>query len=83
MKDALDIKLIWKNGFFRTFRKALKGKAGLKSGNINKHNFDQLQLETEEVAEIQEVVKLKKQNILRCYELLILAKLDQKDPVVH
>lgn len=40
MKDALDIKLIWKNGFFRTFRKALKGKTGLKSGNINKFNFD-------------------------------------------
>jgi len=28
-------------------------------------------------------LKLKKQNILRCFELVILAKLDPKDPVVH
>ena len=53
MKDALDIKLIWKNGFFKTFRKVLKGKTGLKSGIINKHNFDQLVLDQNEIAEIQ------------------------------
>jgi histone acetyltransferase 1 len=26
MKDSLDIKLIWKAGFFRSFRKIFKGK---------------------------------------------------------
>ena len=45
MKDALDIKLIWKRGFFRTFRKTLKNKTGLKSCTINKHNFDDLLLD--------------------------------------
>ena len=28
-------------------------------------------------------MKLKKQNILRCFELVILSKLDPKDLVVH
>ena len=45
MKDALDIKLIWKNGFFKTFRKVLKGKTGLKSSAINRYNFDELLLD--------------------------------------
>jgi len=40
MKDALDIKLIWKNGFFESFRKVFKGKSSLKSSIINKFNFD-------------------------------------------
>lgn len=45
MKDALDIKLIWKKGFFRTFHKILKGKANLKNITINKNNFDDLMLD--------------------------------------
>jgi hypothetical protein len=45
MKDALDIKMIWKNGFFETFRKLFKGKSSLKSATINKSNFDQLYLD--------------------------------------
>jgi len=40
MKDALDIKLIWQHGYFKAFRKVLKGKQGLKSGTINRFNFD-------------------------------------------
>ncbi|CDW89701.1 mannose-1-phosphate guanylyltransferase [Stylonychia lemnae] len=83
MKDALDIKLIWKNGFFESFRQVFKGKSSLKSSIINKFNFDQLVLDQQEIANIQSLLKLKKQNILRCFELLILAKLDRKDPVVH
>eukprot|EP00347_Sterkiella_histriomuscorum_P014339 403361250 len=83
MKDALDIKLIWKNGFFEAFRNMFKGKNSLKSSNINKFNFDQLVLDQQEISNIQSLLKLKKQNILRCFELLILAKLDTKDPVVH
>ena len=45
MKDALDIKLIWKNGFFESFRKTFKGKNQLKASSINKFNFDQLILD--------------------------------------
>ena len=40
MKDALDIKLIWKNGFFESLRKVLKGKSALKNAVINRFNFD-------------------------------------------
>lgn len=32
---------------------------------------------------IQKVLKLTKPRIIRCFELIILAKLDPKDPVVH
>ena len=42
MKDALDIKLIWKKGFFRSLHNILKGKKG---SLINKVNFDQLSLD--------------------------------------
>lgn len=83
MKDALDIKLIWKNGFFDSFRKLFKGKSSLKSSSINRFNFEQLELDQQELANIQSVLKLKKQNILRCFELIILAKLDKKDPIVQ
>jgi hypothetical protein len=40
MKDALDIKLIWKSGFFKSFHQILKGKSGIRTGTINKNNFD-------------------------------------------
>jgi len=40
-------------------------------------------LDSDEILEIQEELKLKKQNILRCFELVILSKLDPKDPIVH
>jgi hypothetical protein len=52
MKDSLDIKLIWKGGFFRTFRKVFKGKGGLKSCYINRFNFDDVLLDQQEIAEI-------------------------------
>jgi hypothetical protein len=53
MKDALDVKLIWDNGFFENLRKVFKGKAHqVKSSNINKFNFDQLILDQEEIAKI-------------------------------
>lgn len=52
MKDALDIKLIWKNGFFESFRKVFLGKHALKSSTINKFNFDQLELDQQELANI-------------------------------
>ena len=45
MKDALDIKLIWQKGFFKSLRKVLKGKTSLKSSCINRYNFDELLLD--------------------------------------
>lgn len=83
MKDALDIKLIWKNGFFTSLKQLFKGKSNLKSSLINRNNIDMLVLDQQEIADIQQVLKLKKQNILRCFELAILSKLDPKDPIVH
>ena len=52
MKDALDIKLIWKNGFFKAFHSLIKSKTGL-TGMINKVNFDSLFLDQQEILDIQ------------------------------
>jgi hypothetical protein len=56
----------------------LKGR-NAKNALININNYDKIQLDPSEVAEIQTELKLKKQNILRCFELVVLAKLDPKD----
>ena len=50
---------------------------------INKENFDQIVLDQDEIQDIQDELKLKKQNILRCFELIILTLLDKADSVVH
>lgn len=86
LKDALDIKLIWEAGFFKSIRKMIKlRQKGQKPTKVlvNKDNFDLLALDQEEILEIQQALKLKKQNILRCFELVVLSKLDSKDPIVH
>ena len=46
IKDALDIKLLWKNGFFQCIRDVFKGKkSAMRAAHINKFNFDQLILD--------------------------------------
>lgn len=85
MKDALDIKLIWNAGFLKSLRHLILTKQGKirKGPFINKENFDSITLDQDEILDIQDALKLKKQNILRCFELIILTLLDQSDPVVH
>ena len=88
MKDALDIKLIWHAGFFRTVRKIIAPskigqKRSVRQVYVNKDNFDSCVLDQDEILEIQEELKLKKQNILRCFELIVLSLLDPNDAVVH
>ncbi len=51
----------------------------MKRDLINSTNYEKLMLDQLEVQDIQINLKLKKQNILRCYELLVLTKLDPND----
>ncbi|TNV83269.1 hypothetical protein FGO68_gene11080 [Halteria grandinella] len=91
MKDALDIKLIWGAGYFKTVRKLISqtkkrvagGKKSAPGAIINKDNFDLLVLDNDEIQDIQDDLKLKKQNIHRCFELVVLSLLDQTDSVAH
>jgi len=78
MKDVVDINLILQGGFFNSM-------------NALGHN-NYLDLETfkscsvldhKEVSVIRTKLKLSKDNILRCFELLLLAFLDPNDAKVH
>jgi hypothetical protein len=40
-------------------------------------------MENEEVMQISKKLKLQKQRIIRCFEMIILAKLDPNDAIVH
>ena len=76
LKDVIDLNLIWQNGFFENLNKLVsKSRHSL----INSKNYQQIQLEQEEVQRISYKLKLKKQNVIRCFELACLAKLDPKD----
>jgi hypothetical protein len=50
---------------------------------INASNFDQIHLDNEEIKKIEKELKLTKPRIIRCFELIVLAKLDAKDAIVH
>ena len=67
MKDALDIKLILKAGFFRSIRNV-----GLHNPEqmLNCESFKHINLDHKEIGEIRTKLKLKKENIQRCFELL-------------
>jgi histone acetyltransferase 1 len=80
MKDGLDIKLILKSGYFR----CLKG-LGLHNPTtyLTQEQFKVCGLDHREVNEIRTKLKLKKENILRCFELLQIACLDPEDTDLH
>ena len=67
MKDALDIKMILRSGFFRTIR-------GLGLSDPSKYlkpdSFKMCGLDHKEIGEIRNKLKLKKENVQRCFELL-------------
>ena len=67
MKDALDIKMILKAGFFRSIR--CLGLADPKQ-NLQLDSFKLCGLDHREINEIRTKLKLKKENIQRCFELL-------------
>lgn len=78
MKDVVDINLILQSGFFKSMH-------GL--GNNNYLDLDTFKscsiLDHKEVSLIRNKLKLTKDNILRCFELLLLAFLDPNDAKVH
>jgi hypothetical protein len=73
MKDGLDIKMILQAGFFRSIRKL-----GLHNPRmtLNSETFKLASLEHKEINEIKTKLKLRKDNIQRCFELLLLACLN-------
>jgi hypothetical protein len=78
MKDVVDINLILQNGYFQSMQ-AL--------GSHECINLDRFpacsNLDYKEVSTIRHKLKLTKDNILRCFELLLLAHLDSQDSRVH
>lgn len=67
MKDALDIKMILRAGFF----KSLRG-LGLADPSVylKQDSFKMCGMDHREINEIRTKLKLKKENIQRCFELL-------------
>ena len=80
MKDALDIKMILRAGFFKSIRGLglADPKVYLKSDS-----FKIVGLDHHEINQIRTKLKLKKENIMRCFELLQIACLDPKESDVH
>ena len=77
MKDSVDINLILQHGFFQAIR-------GLKKDFLDVDSFKECAvLEAKEVAEIRSKLKLRKDNVMRCFELLLLAHLDPNCGKVH
>lgn len=78
MKDVVDIGLILKAGFFSSL---------LEIGQNQYLDQDTFKLcsllDHREVSAIKTKLKLTKDNILRCFELLLLAHLDPNDGKVH
>ena len=80
MKDALDIKLILKHGYFHCIRDlGLHDPEEMLDCNLFKH----CNLDHKEINQIKAKLKLKKENIVRCFELLQIACLDPNDQDVH
>ena len=80
MKDALDIKMILKAGYFRS----LEG-LGLTNPRkfLRQDSFKLCGLDHHEINDIRAKLKLKKENVLRCFELLQIACLDPADSDLH
>lgn len=78
MKDVVDIQLILSHGFFKSLREI---------GTTDYLDQDLFKLcsfiDHKEVSQIRTKLKLSKDNILRCFELLLLAHLDPNDAKVH
>ena len=76
MKDGVDLNLILQHKFFRSIR-------NLKANYLDVDSFkDCAVLDHKEIAEIRTKLKLRKDNIMRCFELLLLAHLDPADSKV-
>jgi hypothetical protein len=77
MKDCVDINLILQHGFFKSMRNLTKD-------YLDCDSFKECaNLDHKEVSLIRTKLKLRKDNIQRCFELLILAHLDPNDGKVH
>jgi hypothetical protein len=78
MKDVVDINLILQNGFFNSMHLLGRGEF------LDLETFKLCsQLDHREVSLIRTKLKLPKETILRCFELLLLAFLDPNDGKVH
>jgi hypothetical protein len=78
MKDVVDLNLILQAGFFQSMQA------------IENHEFLDMErfklcnnLDHKEVSHIRQKLKLTKDNVLRCFELLLLAHLDPHDGKLH
>jgi len=80
MKDALDIKMILRAGYFRSIRGL--GLADPKKF-LRQDSFKLCGIDHHEVNEIRTKLKLKKDNVLRCFELLQIACLNPADAELH
>ena len=78
MKDVVDIGLILKAGFFSSLLEIWQNQY------LDQDTFKLCSLlDHREVSAIKTKLKLTKDNILRCFELLLLAHLDPNDGKVH
>lgn len=68
--------MIWKAGYFQSMRNIVSKS---RHSYINSKNYQEVNLELEEMETISDKLKLKKQNIKRVFELAFLAALDQND----
>lgn len=80
MKDALDIKMILRAGYFRSIRGL-----GLADPKVylRQDTFKLCGIDHHEINEIRTKLKLKKDNVLRCFELLQIACLNPADAELH
>ena len=78
MKDVVDIGMILQAGFFKSMH-LLDPKKYLDLDTFKNCSV----LDHKEVNQIKTKLKLPKDNILRCFELLLLAHLDPNDSKVH
>lgn len=78
MKDVVDINLILEHGFF-TSMNALGFNSFMDQDTFKCCSL----LDHREISVIKQKLKLSKDNILRCFELLLIAFLDPNDGKVH
>ena len=80
MKDALDIKLILRHGYFKSIRGI-----GLEDPRVtlSAESFKNCGLDHHEIREIMTKLKLERENVQRCFELIQIACLSPYDPLVH
>ena len=71
LKDSIDCKLLYQKGFFRKLREQLM------LGYVDLNQF--FTLDQKELTDAKRVLKLTKANIIRCYELCLIAHLPRED----